>query len=325
MIRAALRAQAPSPSHSSRSSSRSSANRTIDGRRNSNRSTSSQRLNPYRILSSSAHAATGLSNTAAGATAGSSSSATNLRHASFEDEIITRENLSTSIASPSSLSPIKRSSLPPKQSFEPIIESTAVGTDEDFSESDSDSNSRQDEDDDETRFFSPDAPPSPSSIPSKPEASSSSSVQGKSLPELPSSLTSSSQSKKDKKKRKTRSKNRPSPSPQDEEASRCPVCNRRFDPSLTESDREKHITDCLKAAEFSGSPEQSHRANRMILYKLPEKEAKNLGECVICFEEFHHNDSVGRLECLCVYHEKCILDWFARKGAGECPVHAVNS
>lgn len=322
MIRAALRARAPSPSRRSRSSSRSSANRGIDARRNSNRSVSSQRLNPYRIISSSAHATTGLSNSAVGAVAGSSSSAA--RHASFEDEIITRANLSSSITS--SLSPIKRSALPLKQSFEPIVESRAVGTDEDYSEFESDSNSRaEDDEEDETKFFSPEAPPSPSSLPPKSEGSSSSPVQDKSLPQPTSPSSTSSSPRKDKRKHKGRSKTRPSQPLQDEESSRCPVCNRRFDVSLTESDREKHITECLKAAEFSGSPEQTHRANRMIVYKLPEKEAKGLDECVICFEEFHRNDSVGRLECLCVYHEKCILDWFARKGAGECPVHAVNS
>lgn len=109
-----------------------------------------------------------------------------------------------------------------------------------------------------------------------------------------------------------------------DEDDRCPVCNRRFDPLLTETDRENHITECLKEAEFSGSLEQTHRANRMIVYKLSAREAKALGECVICFEDFVEGDSVGRLECLCIYHEKCILDWFARKGAGECPVHAVH-
>lgn len=104
----------------------------------------------------------------------------------------------------------------------------------------------------------------------------------------------------------------------------CPVCNRQFDVLMTEDEREDHITNCLKAAEFSGSLEQVHRPNRMVIYNLPEKEANALDECVICLENFNAGDSVGRLECFCVYHKQCILDWFARKGAGECPVHAVN-
>lgn len=106
--------------------------------------------------------------------------------------------------------------------------------------------------------------------------------------------------------------------------SSCPVCNRQFAREMTERDKEEHITACLKAAEFSGSPEQVHRPNRMLIYKLPESEAKALGECIICFEDFVTGELVGRLECFCAYHEKCIMAWFAKKGAGECPVHTVN-
>lgn len=49
-----------------------------------------------------------------------------------------------------------------------------------------------------------------------------------------------------------------------------------------------------------------------------------INECVICFEEFEPGDRVGRLECLCVYHEQCILGWFQRKGVGSCPIHAIQ-
>ena len=44
-------------------------------------------------------------------------------------------------------------------------------------------------------------------------------------------------------------------------------------------------------------------------------------ECVICLEDLKAGDKVGRLECLCVFHYKCIKDWFNKKGYGECPVH----
>lgn len=104
----------------------------------------------------------------------------------------------------------------------------------------------------------------------------------------------------------------------------CPVCNLMFNVHMTEEEREEHINSCLTTSQFSGSPDRL-RANRMIIYRLGGKEAEGLEECVICFEDFKAGDSVGRLECLCVYHEKCILDWFARKGAGKCPVHAVNN
>lgn len=103
----------------------------------------------------------------------------------------------------------------------------------------------------------------------------------------------------------------------------CPFCNAVFRPEVKSEDREVHISYCLKGAEFSGSPSQ-HRANRMIIYRISEQECRGRNECVVCFEEFKPSSSVARLECLCIYHEKCILDWFSRKGAGECPVHAVH-
>lgn len=47
-------------------------------------------------------------------------------------------------------------------------------------------------------------------------------------------------------------------------------------------------------------------------------------ECVICLEDLKPGDKVGRLECLCIFHYKCIKDWFNKKGYGECPVHFVH-
>lgn len=58
-----------------------------------------------------------------------------------------------------------------------------------------------------------------------------------------------------------------------------------------------------------------------------QQEEKDLGEeneCVICLEELKPGDKVGRLECLCVFHYKCIKDWFNKKGYGECPVHYLQ-
>lgn len=104
-----------------------------------------------------------------------------------------------------------------------------------------------------------------------------------------------------------------------DEDDRCPVCGRAL-ANVKEADRETHINDCLVKAS-----ENNNRRNRMIIYKLPSEESVNLGECVICFEDLEPGETVGRLECLCVYHEKCILDWFSRKGAGSCPVHNQHS
>ncbi|EGW33787.1 uncharacterized protein SPAPADRAFT_54074 [Spathaspora passalidarum NRRL Y-27907] len=108
------------------------------------------------------------------------------------------------------------------------------------------------------------------------------------------------------------------------------------------------------------SPSKSHTRNKMLVYNIPpipkpvfenipnddeqithsgsvdsaidkdgtseekrvEEELEN--ECVICLEELKPGDKVGRLECLCVFHYKCIKDWFNKKGFGECPVHFLH-
>lgn len=51
---------------------------------------------------------------------------------------------------------------------------------------------------------------------------------------------------------------------------------------------------------------------------------KQFDECVVCLEDLKPGDKVGRLECLCVFHYKCIKDWFNKKGYGECPVHYLQ-
>lgn len=103
----------------------------------------------------------------------------------------------------------------------------------------------------------------------------------------------------------------------------CPICAQSVLP-LSEQDREAHIEGCIAKAEFNGSPEQYRKNNRMLVYNMPEKSANGMSECVICLEDMEPGDKVGRLECLCVFHYKCIKDWFERKGPGECPVHAVH-
>jgi nitrite reductase/ring-hydroxylating ferredoxin subunit len=102
----------------------------------------------------------------------------------------------------------------------------------------------------------------------------------------------------------------------------CPVCGIHFD-ALDGEPIESHIDRCLQQAEFTGTRERV-QSNRMLVYRLQQKESLDLGECPICFEDLKRGDSVGRLECLCVYHERCILGWFSRKGVGNCPVHAIQ-
>lgn len=100
-----------------------------------------------------------------------------------------------------------------------------------------------------------------------------------------------------------------------------------------EAFKERHISECLVESDFAlelrlaaGTPLR----NRMLVYKIPAIEtAQTPGrelekECVICLEDICPGDKVGRLECLCVFHYKCIKDWFGRKGPGLCPVHLLH-
>ncbi|KAM9922774.1 hypothetical protein OXX80_011759 [Metschnikowia pulcherrima] len=112
---------------------------------------------------------------------------------------------------------------------------------------------------------------------------------------------------------------------------------------------------------LSSPPGGSHARNRMLVYNIPpipcpsyetikggssegafsngdasgstpsngtfmgsEKDAFD-EECVICLEDLRPGDKVGRLECLCVFHYKCIKDWFNKKSYAECPVHFLHS
>ncbi len=42
-------------------------------------------------------------------------------------------------------------------------------------------------------------------------------------------------------------------------------------------------------------------------------------ECAICFEPFYQRDIIARLECLCIYHKRCLDQWNQRKRC--CPLH----
>lgn len=126
-----------------------------------------------------------------------------------------------------------------------------------------------------------------------------------------------------------------------------------------ESLKESHINECLVAFDFNddhnlrfSSPGASHTRNKMLVYNMPpipcpafesiagscsspapisgalcqEKAQPDAidNECVICLEDLVPGDKVGRLECLCVFHYKCIRDWFGKKGSGECPIHFLH-
>ncbi|KAI3406902.2 hypothetical protein KGF56_000194 [Candida oxycetoniae] len=115
--------------------------------------------------------------------------------------------------------------------------------------------------------------------------------------------------------------------------------------------KEEHINECLTKFDFNTdhscrfSPGSNPR-NKMLVYNIPpipepqyesideiarenmagppSEKSEELNECVICLEDLKPGDKVGRLECLCVFHYKCIKDWFNKKGYGECPVHFLH-
>lgn len=77
----------------------------------------------------------------------------------------------------------------------------------------------------------------------------------------------------------------------------------------------------------SGSPAASSPVPvRLVVFKATEKDCVGqdggLQECTICMEEYEVGQSLVRLECLCKFHKRCIVEWFERKK--ECPVHKVS-
>jgi hypothetical protein len=146
--------------------------------------------------------------------------------------------------------------------------------------------------------------------------------------------------------------------PQLAEEDYCPICHRALpylrDPSDT--GREAHIASCIAAATSPSPPfpaavgrSRSYtNGGRMVVWNADPMDCRDPAtgdrvECVICFEEFDVGCEIARLECLCRYHkvhapppcgtvagalanapQKCIRDWFDRKGNGECPTHAIH-
>ncbi|CCF58112.1 hypothetical protein KAFR_0D04640 [Kazachstania africana CBS 2517] len=117
----------------------------------------------------------------------------------------------------------------------------------------------------------------------------------------------------------------------DEEENHCPICNFDFSEFSGNEEIEDHIKECLTRAEraqqhqttsvASGlSNDQENNCptnrNRMLVYKVAKdntKTTEEYPECPICFEEMIPGDKVGRLECLCVFHYKCIKSWFNKR------------
>lgn len=81
---------------------------------------------------------------------------------------------------------------------------------------------------------------------------------------------------------------------------KCPVCNKR----IGTNDIESHLLVCL------AKPRVSY--NEDILQT-------DSGECIICFDDMVAGEHIARLPCLCIYHKKCLDEWFSRNRC--CPAH----
>ncbi|OJJ51734.1 hypothetical protein ASPZODRAFT_57161 [Penicilliopsis zonata CBS 506.65] len=125
----------------------------------------------------------------------------------------------------------------------------------------------------------------------------------------------------------------------------CPVCNRALPPRSqdgSEEAREAHIRECIVShgsrvrspssrSDSSGGgllPVSSRPPSplRMVTFTATEKDCLgqegSAAECTICMEEYEVGQPLVRLECLCKFHRRCIVEWFERKE--ECPVHKVS-
>lgn len=72
----------------------------------------------------------------------------------------------------------------------------------------------------------------------------------------------------------------------------------------------------------------SHAARGMFPYIATEKDCIDDegrdAECIICLEDFEAGDKMARLVCWCKFHEKCIKEWWDKKGRGACPTHQLQ-
>lgn len=81
---------------------------------------------------------------------------------------------------------------------------------------------------------------------------------------------------------------------------KCPVCSK----FVQSDDLEIHLVMCLTKPRIS--------YNEDVL-------TQEAGECVICLEDLAVGEKIARLPCLCIYHKKCIDDWFQVNRS--CPEH----
>ena len=118
------------------------------------------------------------------------------------------------------------------------------------------------------------------------------------------------------------------PHPPVRERDLCPICSQVLPPRTTDGDeteREAHIRACIEQhgrrgqspARGGTSSSRASHALRMLPFTATEKdcvvEDGGAQECTICMEEYEVGDQLVRLECLCKFHQTCIVEWFERK------------
>lgn len=84
---------------------------------------------------------------------------------------------------------------------------------------------------------------------------------------------------------------------------KCPVCSKK----LQGDDIEEHLVMCLSR------PRVTYNEDVLVV---------DQGECDICFDEMSEGDNIARLPCLCIYHKRCIDEWFDVNRS--CPKHPVD-
>ncbi|KAK4974781.1 hypothetical protein LTR28_009972 [Elasticomyces elasticus] len=106
---------------------------------------------------------------------------------------------------------------------------------------------------------------------------------------------------------------------------RCWVCHREL-PSLgpngDSTARDAHVLNCVNTASSS-----TRSTMGRVRYLATEKdcltEDGGVAECQICMEDFEAGVAMARLECLCRFHERCIVEWWEKK-PGSCPTHHLQ-
>lgn len=83
---------------------------------------------------------------------------------------------------------------------------------------------------------------------------------------------------------------------------------------------EAHAAVVFAQSQPSSSSPGPVRRTGVFPYQATEKDCVDDAECTICLEEFEPGVEMGRLECFCRFHLRCIRQWF-EKHPGQCPVH----